>query len=340
MNNYDNKLKEWLKYVEQQVGAVQQDVSDDEKSVADSQQAVSDARLEQERLQEKLMLRDRMGRPIADDLPGTDPTSIIADSSLIERPREVERREPALFEETDVPDVEDFLPFLREPENQVRIPEERVGHRSIIEDRSVEKPLLDEPSLPFSEGTGEPKPIIRPTQPPVEDTVKPVEPPIASQVVVEPPKREEATPPVERIQEPEKQNVVSAAVLREEASSKPVETQDAAVNEMWGKLPKHIRLLMETPSGEVAQNSYKQFKESREDLISRLLDPMISLEETARILNVCPTTVRRYTNKGTLNHIRTAGNQRRFRLSDVLAFLEAQASKTTTTRATQSESAE
>ena len=58
--------------------------------------------------------------------------------------------------------------------------------------------------------------------------------------------------------------------------------------------------------------------------LHRLLDPTLSLEETARLLNVCPTTVRRYTNKGLLTHQRTSGDQRRFKLSDVLAFLEAQ----------------
>jgi len=73
---------------------------------------------------------------------------------------------------------------------------------------------------------------------------------------------------------------------------------------------------------EVAQNSYVSFKESRDELLHRLLDPQISLEDAARILNVCPTTIRRYTNKGLLPHYRTAGNQRRFKLSDVLAFLE------------------
>lgn len=73
---------------------------------------------------------------------------------------------------------------------------------------------------------------------------------------------------------------------------------------------------------EKAQKSYKPFKETREELLARLLDPTISLEETARILNVCPTTVRRYTNRGLLNHLRTPGNQRRFKLSEVLSFME------------------
>jgi hypothetical protein len=34
--------------------------------------------------------------------------------------------------------------------------------------------------------------------------------------------------------------------------------------------------------------------------------------------------VRRYTNRGWLRHFRTEGNQRRFRLSDIVAFLEEQ----------------
>jgi len=43
---------------------------------------------------------------------------------------------------------------------------------------------------------------------------------------------------------------------------------------------------------------------------------------TALLLGVCPTTVRRYTNRGALRCMRTPGNQRRFRLSDILEFME------------------
>ncbi len=98
-------------------------------------------------------------------------------------------------------------------------------------------------------------------------------------------------------------------------------------------LRKAVRLRNQLPArleagsivrNEVAEASYEAFKETREELIRRLLDPELSLEEVSRILNVCPTTVRRYTNRGLLGHHRTAGNQRRFRLSDVLAFLESQ----------------
>ncbi|MFP3903447.1 MAG: helix-turn-helix domain-containing protein [Armatimonadota bacterium] len=62
--------------------------------------------------------------------------------------------------------------------------------------------------------------------------------------------------------------------------------------------------------------------ETREELVQRLLDPVLTLQETAMLLDVCPTTVRRYTNRGVLNCFRTPGNQRRFRLSDVIAFME------------------
>ena len=62
--------------------------------------------------------------------------------------------------------------------------------------------------------------------------------------------------------------------------------------------------------------------ETREQLLSRLLDPILTLEETALMLDVCPATVRRYTNRGILPHERSKGNQRRFKLSSVLAFME------------------
>jgi excisionase family DNA binding protein len=89
------------------------------------------------------------------------------------------------------------------------------------------------------------------------------------------------------------------------------------------RLPQHIDMLLRIPTNEVAQNSYKSpFRETREDLVRRLLDPQLTLEEAARVLGVCPTTVRRYTNRGMLHCHRTPGNQRRFRMSDVLQFLE------------------
>jgi excisionase family DNA binding protein len=96
--------------------------------------------------------------------------------------------------------------------------------------------------------------------------------------------------------------------------------------QFWQLAPRHVRTLIAMGQDDAVQNSYKrQFKESRLALIERLLDPTLSLEDTARLLNVCPTTVRRYTNRGLIRHQRTAGDQRRFKLSDVLSFMEAQA---------------
>lgn len=117
---------------------------------------------------------------------------------------------------------------------------------------------------------------------------------------------------------------------------------NVTTTELWASVPRHVRTLIELgrqAEAETAQSSYKRtFREERIELIERLLDPVLTLEETARLLNVCPTTVRRYTNRGILTYYRkqpsrsegAASNpgyetrQRRFRLSDVLAFLESQ----------------
>lgn len=70
------------------------------------------------------------------------------------------------------------------------------------------------------------------------------------------------------------------------------------------------------------QRLTRRNKFEREELIEKLLDPVISLEEAATLIGVCKTTVRRYTNKGELECLRTPGQQRRFKLSQVLAFVK------------------
>jgi excisionase family DNA binding protein len=107
------------------------------------------------------------------------------------------------------------------------------------------------------------------------------------------------------------------------------ETKSVGEGAPWDRLPRHIQLLATIPAPEeaeeVAQKYYSRgFRETRQALIERLLNPTLTLEETARVLGVCPATVRRYTNRGVLPHHRTVGQQRRFRLSDVLTFLEQQ----------------
>lgn len=88
-------------------------------------------------------------------------------------------------------------------------------------------------------------------------------------------------------------------------------------------LPKNVEFLCSFYDDSVTANYYRgEFKETRQELIKRLLDPELSLEETSRLLGVCPATVRRYTNRGWLAHHRTTGGQRRFRLSDIVKFVE------------------
>jgi len=70
------------------------------------------------------------------------------------------------------------------------------------------------------------------------------------------------------------------------------------------------------------QRLTRKSKIVREELIEKLLDPVISLEEAATLIGVCKTTVRRYTNKGELECLRTPGQQRRFKLSQVLEFVK------------------
>jgi hypothetical protein len=89
------------------------------------------------------------------------------------------------------------------------------------------------------------------------------------------------------------------------------------------QLPKTVTFLSSVFDDEVTAHYYVgEFKETREEMIERLLDPQLSLEETSRILGVCPATVRRYTNRGWLNHHRTSGGQRRFKLSDIVMFVD------------------
>lgn len=95
------------------------------------------------------------------------------------------------------------------------------------------------------------------------------------------------------------------------------------LEKVWAHLPKNLEFLLRLFDDSITRKYYSSgFKESREELIQRLIDPQLTLEETARLLGVCPTTVRRYTNRGWLRHLRTPGNQRRFKLSHIVEFVE------------------
>jgi excisionase family DNA binding protein len=122
-----------------------------------------------------------------------------------------------------------------------------------------------------------------------------------------------------------KKTVMSAPRPRRAKLSATEETPriDPALQTVWEALPKNIEFLCSFYDDSVTANYYSgEFKETRQDLIKRLLDPELTLEETSRLLGVCPATVRRYTNRHWLTHHRTNGGQRRFRLSDIVRFVE------------------
>lgn len=318
MGDYDSKLDEWLKYIQQQVKTTDEETPETVQSVQEEKKAEPVSKAEDEPWldSDRVVVRDRMGRVIPDETEGIDSSTMIIDPSVVEQQTKFGSRGAGVFEDSDVPEVEDFLPFLKEPESEMPPARDR-GIRRF--DPRFEPPIPDEPHVEpetkpaeklshLAEGTGEPKPMVRNQELPQAI----VEPNIGSKVVDVQPKPSDAA--AKRI-----------SVRQPRRKVQPPTTPSASeVRELWDKLPRHIQLLVGQTQQEVAQRSYKKFKETREDLIARLLDPTLSLEETARVLNVCPTTVRRYTNRGALKHLRTVGNQRRFRLSDILAFLESQ----------------
>jgi excisionase family DNA binding protein len=120
-----------------------------------------------------------------------------------------------------------------------------------------------------------------------------------------------------------KKTQMNAPRPRRKQDAAPTKVVDDRMEHVWTLLPKNLKVLAGVYDDNVTQKYYtKEFGESREELIRRIVDPELSLEETSRLLGVCPATVRRYTNRGWLRHHRTRGNQRRFRLSGVVDFVE------------------
>lgn len=293
MANYDNKLGEWFKQVEQQEQALKA------KKTGDSHDTQEELELTVEETPHTALIRTMEIEGPAREAPASvvatvETVGVVADTTLAadapQMPTNQEESAARLFAEEEVPEVEDFFSFLNRSAEQPVVEE--------VEEHVFELPK-ESVTLGLSEGTGEPRPLVSTPPPPAPVEIPPVE------------ARVEMPLPPKPVMEP-KPTV--------EAQPKPV--VDAGAQENWDRIPRHLQTLFGAPSQEVAQKSYKAFKETRGELIQRLLDPTVSLEEAARVLNVCPTTVRRYTNRGVLKHYRTAGNQRRFKLSDVLAFME------------------
>ncbi|MBS1724439.1 MAG: helix-turn-helix domain-containing protein [Armatimonadetes bacterium] len=120
-----------------------------------------------------------------------------------------------------------------------------------------------------------------------------------------------------------RKTALSAPRPRRVKSADSREPLDDGFKELLEHLPRNIEFLGKFFNDSVTSHYYNHgFKESREDLIKRLLDPELTLEEVSRLLGVCPATVRRYTNRGWIDHHRTKGGQRRFRLSSVVRFVD------------------
>lgn len=84
----------------------------------------------------------------------------------------------------------------------------------------------------------------------------------------------------------------------------------------------------ETHNCEVSVRQRKRgTQETRRQLIARLENPEISLQEAAILLGVCRATVRRYCDEGLLRHSRTEGSQRRFHYLDIKDFIRKQPHK-------------
>lgn len=291
MTDYDNKLGEWFKQVEEQEQELKAKKSGETPQAREEPTPVVNEipRPPQIRAME---IEGPAREASASVVATVETVEVVADTSLA-GPVSTDQTENAakLFSEEEVPQVEDFFSFLSRSSEQPVVEE--------VEEHVFELPK-DQGTLNLSEGTGEPRPL----EPAPEPAAPPVETPQVQALLEVPLPPKPTAPPKPRVQK----------------QPKPV--ADASVQANWDRMPRHLQTLFGAPGKEVAQNSYKAFKESREGLIQRLLDPTVSLEEAARILNVCPTTVRRYTNRGVLPHFRTAGNQRRFRLSDVLVFMD------------------
>lgn len=164
--------------------------------------------------------------------------------------------------------------------------------------------------------------------------------PVEEAVVAAPEADEQAAAEVQaEEQEPVEEAVVAApqdAGVDAESTSREKEALLESLHQEMLKTERSVRGRLEALQGRQKQlpidvaempapspgDGPKGATETREDLVRRLLDPTLTLREAALLLDVCPTTVRRYTNRGLLSCFRTPGNQRRFRLSDILDFIE------------------
>ena len=161
---------------------------------------------------------------------------------------------------------------------------------------------------------------VKREQPPPEEEAPPA--PFAEEESVLAEEEPEAGPP------PEVAPPVAAErpppPARVPAAPSDLQAPEFQTRRLQALLGRQQRLPLEVEEEKPTRRGNQPARESREKLIERLLDPVLSIEEASTLLGVCATSVRRYTNRGVLKCFRTPGNQRRFRLSDVLDFMEKQ----------------
>ena len=226
--------------------------------------------------------------------------------------------------------------------------EEAREEEAVAEPESAEEEPPQAPAVTAGEGSDEPEavstvaatPAARPTP---EPSAAPVETPPAAEMAeqvseapVEPGASEDLLD-LDEEEAPAGETLPEAAPTQQEEGARPGRrgrqktaqelletlqpTQDVRAR-LQSVLARQQRLPIEETPEEASRRRQRRAAETREQLVARLLDPTLTLQETALLLGVCPTTVRRYTNRGILKCFRTPGNQRRFRLSDVLEFME------------------
>jgi len=130
--------------------------------------------------------------------------------------------------------------------------------------------------------------------------------------------RAQAAPPATDSTDRDRREVLASLEQEMERAGEGIRERLHQLQARQRQLPIEIEETAEEPE----EDRPRRASETRQELVQRLLDPTLTLRESALLLDVCPTTVRRYTNRGLLKCFRTPGNQRRFRLADVLDFME------------------
>jgi len=327
-------LEDWFKYLEQQY--VDEKERKEEPKPPESQPA---------RPEPSAQAVAPTAAPLVLQKPEESPEQLVASTSpssplLEQKPAEPQAEKevtlpPALEQvqiaETPVPDPADYIFTLRRPASQPVVPTPPAATEEASEPSIASTET--EADMPSAPETAEPAPAVAEAPEAVateaqDEQEQPA--PYEEEVTAEPSPQEAATASVRdtitEVEQPPAEKPSRARLVRRAPYTRSVRPvpPPQSIEELWKRVPKHVRLLVELGDDEVTQRYYdRQFKESRQELVERLLNPSLTLEDTARLLGVCPTTVRRYTERGLLNHYRTPGNQRRFRLSDVIAFLEA-----------------